>query len=400
MKLLVDILSCQTPSRYRGIGRYTLSLMLEMAHLRGSNEMSVLANAHYAESLEYLRQQFIRLLPAGSFLSYYHESVSNRSWDNADNYFKLAEATIEHAYQVVSPDVVLTPSLFEGWGGGEHGTVPLPDKNYLNQKRVAILYDIIPYIFQNQYLDPNPVIKEWYLERIGILQNFDLLLAISEATRQDAINILGLNPNKVVNISGAASSHFKKMHLTEEQKQHYLQRVGISRPFVLYIGGNDFRKNMDGAIGAYAKLPREIVTTHQLVLNDVGDEIDFRRKACKLGLDVEDLVIINKISDEELVILYNLCKLFIFPSLYEGFGLPVLEAMSCGTPTIVSDASPDIGIQQFERGSVESLHQILLKTISSEKRLEELSRQALSISQNYKWERTVEQTFSFLQKFI
>ena len=164
MRLLVDILSCHTPSRYRGIGRYTLSLMLEMAYLRGSNEMSVLANAHYAESLEDLRQQFVRLLPAGSFLPYNHESVSNRSWDNVENYFKIAEANIEHAYQAVAPDVVLTPSLFEGWGGGEHGIVPLPDKNYLHQKRVAILYDIIPYIFQNQYLDPNPVIRDWYLE--------------------------------------------------------------------------------------------------------------------------------------------------------------------------------------------------------------------------------------------
>jgi hypothetical protein len=127
----------------------------------------------------------------------------------------------------------------------------LPDRNFNNHQRAAILYDIIPYIFHEQYLDSDPPIKKWYLERIEMLKKFDVLLAISESSRQDAINLLGINPDKVVNISGAASSHFRKMKLDENDKQELLQRFGVTRPFVLYIGGNDFRKNMDGAGSDY-----------------------------------------------------------------------------------------------------------------------------------------------------
>ena len=402
MRLLVDSLPCQTPSRHRGIGRYTLSLLLEMAKLPGSNQLSILANAHYPESLEELRQQFIRLLPSGSFLPYFHESVANRPRDKAHNYIKIAETNIEYAYQVISPDIVLTPSLFEGWGGGEHGMVPLPGKHHPHQLRAAILYDLIPLIFQKQYLDPNPTIKEWYLERIGILHNFDLLLAISEATRQDAINILGISPSKVVNISGAASSHFKKMHLSEKQRQQFLHRLGISRPYVLYIGGNDFRKNMEGSIRAYAKLPQEIINTHQLVLNDVGDEFDFRRKASKLGLDEEDLVIIKRITDEDLILLYNLCKLFIFPSLYEGFGLPVLEAMSCGAPVLASNNSslPEVVGREdalFDVSDEQAIAKSIHKVLTKDDYRTDLAEYGLKNARNFSWEKSAKRAWKALE---
>ena len=339
MKILVDMFACQTPSRFRGIGRYSLSLVNAMAKLRQINEMVILADALYPESFEELRQTFIRLLPAGAFLPYYHEPLQNPAWSSTGPLSKVAETLIEHAYQVVEPDVVLTPSLFDGWGGWEQGMVPLPDKHFANPKRAVILYDIIPYIFHHHYLDPDPPIQKWYLERAGMLRKFDLLLAISESTRQDVINLLGIDPDRVVNISGAASAQFRKFELSAGEKRNFLDRFGISRPFVLYIGGNEFRKNMDGALRAFALLPKRVRAGHQLFLNDVGDEAVFRNKAHALGLADADLVIARRTTDEELTTLYNLCKLFIFPSLYEGFGLPILEAMSCGAPVLASNNS-------------------------------------------------------------
>ena len=339
MKLLVDIFACQSPSRFRGIGRYTHSLVSEMVKLRGNKEMVVLADALYPESFEELRQHFTRLLPGGSFLPYYHESLQNPKWRSTGPLSKIAETLIEQAYQVVDPDMVLTPSFFDGWGGWEQGMVPLPDKDFVSPKRAAILYDIIPYIFRERYLAPDPPIEEWYLERAELLKKFDLLLAISESTRQDAINLLGIQPDKVVNISGAASSQFRKLQLSEDEKRSWLQHFGISRPFVLYIGGNDIRKNMDGALRAFAHLPVRVRSSHQLFLNDVGDETVFRKRAHKLGLEDSDIVIARRTTDEELTVLYNLCTLFIFPSLYEGFGLPILEAMSCGAPVLAANNS-------------------------------------------------------------
>ncbi len=339
MKLLVDMFACQTHSRMRGIGRYTLSLTCEMAKMRGIHQMAVLADALYPESLNELRQQFIRLLPPGAFLPYYHEPLKYAPHQNMESYYQVAETLIEQAYRVVAPDIILTPSLFDSWADGEQGRVSLPDKKSPFQPRAVILYDLIPYIFHELYLDPDPYIHKWFLRRMDLLKEFDLILAISESTCQDAINILGLEPDRVVNISAAASAHFRKLEFSELEKQEWMVHLGISRPYVLYIGGNDFRKNMDGALRAFAGLPREIIASHQLVLNDVGDEAVFRNKARLLGLADGDLVVFKRRSDKELEVLYNLCKLFVFPSLYEGFGLPVLEAMICGAPVIASNNS-------------------------------------------------------------
>lgn len=405
MRLLVDMFPCQTYSRMRGIGRYTLSLTREMARLRAENEMVALVDALYPERVEELRQIFVSLLPAGAFLPYYHNSLEDTPWLTNHPYSDMAEALIEQAYQVVSPDVVLTPSLFEGWGGGAHGKVPLPDKKYPNQQRAVILYDIIPLVFQKQYLDPDPLLKEWYLERIEMLQNYDLLLAISDATRQDAIKILGLNPNKVINISGAASSHFKRIELSEQQKQKYLNRFGISRPFVLYLGGNDFRKNMDGALRAFAKLPPETIHNHQLVLNDVGDETFFRSKARKLGLDDSDLVVFKRATDDELTALYNLSKVFFFPSFYEGFGLPVLEAMSCGTAVLASNNSslPEVVGREdalFDVNDEQEIVDALNKVLTDDAFRADLAAYGLERAKEFSWKISAQRAWKALEDLV
>ena len=109
MKLLVDLFACQTHSRMRGIGRYSLSLTAEMAKMRGNNEMTVLADALYPESLEELRQQFVRLLPPGSFLPYFHEPLKYAPQQNMEAYYQIAETLIEHAYRVVAPEYGINP---------------------------------------------------------------------------------------------------------------------------------------------------------------------------------------------------------------------------------------------------------------------------------------------------
>ena len=108
MKLLVDMFACQTHSRKRGIGRYTLSLTTEMARLRGNNEMAVLADALYPESFDELRQQFIRLLPPGTFLPYFHEPLKYAPQQNMEFYYQIAEnshgTSLSHGFAGYGPD--------------------------------------------------------------------------------------------------------------------------------------------------------------------------------------------------------------------------------------------------------------------------------------------------------
>ena len=309
---------------------------------------------------------------------------------------------MEQAYRMVSPDMVLTPSLFDSWADGEQGRVLLPDKKSPFQPRAVILYDLIPYIFHELYLDLDSYIHEWFLRRMELLKQFDLILAISESTRQDAISILGLPPDRVVNISGASSSYFRKLELSDTEKRIWLHRLGISRPFVLYIGGNDYRKNMDGALRAFAGLPRETVQSHQLVLNDVGDEFVFRDKAHALGLEDEDLVIFSRRSDEELEALYNLCKLFVFPSLYEGFGLPILEAMSCGAPVIASNNSsiPEVVGRSdalFDASQDEAVTSAIYKALTDDAYREDLAAYGPERAKKFSWQTTAQRAWDALE---
>ena len=336
MRVIADLLACQTQSRFRGIGRYTHSLVSELARAKQAHDLVVFANTAYNESFFSLRREFISFLPSGSFLPYEHFNL-DPSIGETDPNFEIASTLVRHAYEVIDPDIVLYPSIFEGWG--EKGIVPLPKNGFPSSLKSVILYDFIPYIFADRFLEPDPYFKQYYLRRFNALKEFDLFLAISESTRQDAIKFLGVSPDQVVNISAAASSVFQKQQNNQSEVEILFNRFGIKKPFIFYTGNVEFHKNMDMALKGYAQLPQEIRANHQFVITHTGEGSAFRKKLTTFGLADHEIVSVGHVSDQELVNLYNTCKLYIFPSLYEGFGLPVLEAMACGAPVIAANNS-------------------------------------------------------------
>jgi glycosyltransferase involved in cell wall biosynthesis len=335
MRLIFDLFPCQTDSRLRGIGRYTLSLAKAMAASAGAHDMRLLANGLYADTTAQLRHEFIGLVGQGSFASYTHAPLAAHDSGNEQQQ-QVASALVHTAYQSLGADVLLQASPFEGWC--EQGIVAQTHGGFPAGLKVALLYDFIPWLFPEQHLDPAPNYKHWYGQRLATLKQYDLLLAISEATRNDAINLLGIAPERVVNISGAADTIFRQL-AAAELAEIDLRRFGIHRPFVMYTGNGDYRKNLAGMVTAYAMLPPVLRADHQLVVNQVGDRAQFLQHCHAQGLDEDDVIITGHISDKELLALYNQCKVFVFPSLYEGFGLPVLEAMACGAPVLAADNS-------------------------------------------------------------
>lgn len=390
MRLVYDLFPCQTGSRFRGIGRFTLSLLEAMTRSRPEHELYALANSFHADSVEDLRQKLTPLLPPGRFSTY---SYIDRVSLNCDNTVQadVANALIQHAYQALAPDVVIYSTPFEGWG--EEGTMALPFGNVPGALRVAVLYDFIPWLFPEQYLHTIPGYRRWYERRLMSLHKFDLLLAISEATRRDAIDILGIPPQRVVNISGAASEKFRPMTTAEQAKQG-TSRFGIARPFVLYTGNADYRKNLHGILKAYSQLPCELRQKHQLVLNQVGEDIPgFRRKVRELGLADDEVVITGHISDDELICLYTQCKVFVFPSLYEGFGLPILEAMACGAPVIAADNSsiPEVVGRNdvlFDASQPASIANTLKNVLSDDLFRNELANYSIERAKSFSWDRS------------
>jgi glycosyltransferase involved in cell wall biosynthesis len=191
----------------------------------------------------------------------------------------------------------------------------------------AIVYDLIPLVFPDRYLPEGHFISSWYPEKAKQLDKFDLLLAISEVTRRDHIEHLGIDPRKIQVVGAGFDQTLQKDSRMSSAAQ--LAKLGIRKPFVLMVGNHDWRKNTIGAIQAFADLPEQLRRKHQLVLTQVGEDVREALKGEHRRLQ-DDVLILEKVHEQVLGGLYSNCQVFFFPSFYEGFGLPVLEAMALG----------------------------------------------------------------------
>lgn len=337
MRLVLDLQGYQSNgSRMRGIGRYSLSLALAMAKRAGRHDLLVALNDSVPDVIESLRGKFQQHLPAENVVVWSSLNGTDALFPSAHWAIRSAELLFENAMARFRPDYIHISSLFEGWSGNVINSIGLTSPDY---KTAVTLYDLIPLQCPDQYL-ADPALNKWYRRRIEHLTRADLYLAISEFSRQEGIDLLGLPAENVANISGSCSEIFKPTRLDPARLQELRGRYGITRPYVMYTGGFDSRKNIPALVRAFAMLSPAMRAAHQLVIvgyappGDLEELLELRRRC---GLRDDECVITGYVPDEDLPALYSHCQLYVFPSLREGFGLPILEAMACGAVVIGAD---------------------------------------------------------------
>ena len=167
----------------------------------------------------------------------------------------------------------------------------------------------------------------------------DMILADSESTRLDLIELLQVPADRVRVIYAGVEERFVPQE-DERLVESVLQRYGIRRPYILGLGTLQPRKNFPRLIEAFARLKQQQRIPHRLVIGGgkgwLYDAIYAAVTRCGLEQDVQ---LVGFVNDEDLPALYSAATVFAFPSLYEGFGIPVLEAMGCGTPVVTSNVS-------------------------------------------------------------
>jgi glycosyltransferase involved in cell wall biosynthesis len=391
MRIVLDMQGAQTTgSRNRGIGRYTFSLAQAIVRNRGNHEVFLALNGLFSDTIEPIRVAFDGLLPQEN-IRVWHTPGPVRECQPGNNWRRYtAELLYESFLANLRPDVVLVSSLFEGLNddavtsiGTLSCTVPT----------VVILYDLIPLIYRQLYMG-NPVVEAWYENKLNHLRRADLLLAISESSRQDAIRYLGFPSEVCINISAAATQQFQPQQIDCEQERDIRQRYGLHHPFVMYTGGIDHRKNIEGLIRAYAKLPRSLRADHQLVIVcsiEIHSRSALKMLAKEQGMEENELVFTGFVPEEDLIALYNLCKVFVFPSWYEGFGLPALEAMLSGSAVIAANTSslPEvIGREDalFDPHSDDAIAAKLEQVLTDEDFRNELKRHAIEQAKRFSWD--------------
>jgi glycosyltransferase involved in cell wall biosynthesis len=182
----------------------------------------------------------------------------------------------------------------------------------------------------------------------------------------------------------------------------------VRRGFVLYVGGDDPRKNLRGAIDGFALLSPEMRRAHQLVIacKMSGGRIDeFAAYAAARGIDPADIFFTGFVTDQELAVLYWSCELFLFPSLYEGAGLPILEAMSCGAPVVASATSsiPEILGDldgTFDPADPRDLAYCVERVLTDPTALERLRVRSANRVRLYTWDRVAELTLQGYERAL
>jgi glycosyltransferase involved in cell wall biosynthesis len=403
MRIIIDLQGAQTTSsRDRGIGRYSLALSKALAKLRGSHEIIIALNGAFPETIELIRQAFDGLLPPENIVVWnalrpvngFDESSSDRKY--------ISELVREAFFESLNPDIVHLSSMFEGFDDDAVHSIGLRPRNYITSLN---FYDLIPLLQSNVYLDPNPVFKKLYYEKIEYLKNADLFLAISESSRQELIESLNILPDRVKNIGAGVGGIFREVEISAQDEKNLRSKFGISAKFIMYSGAADERKNHRGLMQAYNQLSTAVKSQYQLVF--VGKlpavlKDQLRAYAVSLGLTDRDVVITDKVSDEELVAFYNLCDLFVFPSWHEGFGLPALEALACGAPVIGSNNTSipevigrdDALFDPHDSADIaKKIHQVLLDPILTA----DLRSYGLQQAKNFSWEKSAQKTLTFFE---
>ncbi|MGH2718702.1 MAG: glycosyltransferase family 4 protein [Actinomycetota bacterium] len=206
---------------------------------------------------------------------------------------------------------------------------------------VVTLYDLIPELYAARYL-ADPGWRRRYRTRQLLVRAADRVLAISEATRHDAISRLGLDPRRVVNVGAGISGDFAPAaHRRQAFARAQGQVARLEPGFLLSVGGEDERKNLSGLLAGYAEVAPELRRDHQLVVAcNLSDAYRAQLSAQASSLGISSRVrFTGYVDDATLIALYQSTELFVFPPFSEGFGLPLAEAMACGALAVGSGTS-------------------------------------------------------------
>lgn len=381
MRIGIDMIAVQSPHHgARGIGRLASNLV-----------SSLLAHADDHEYVLYVHADLPDdRVPRSPRADY--RTIKPR-WDLGEGMLPCLDNLVKDNPDSLDSLVFLSP--FEKWA---HYSPPPRYEG--GPKLVAFVHDLIPFLFQDENVVDPVLLRHYHV--LETISRYDLFLANSEATKSDCLSVLRL-PGDRVKVVGAATVDglFFPQPVTNVQwtTRQALLSLGITKPFVMNVGGLDPRKNTWKLIEAFAALPAHLRETHQLVLTFATDEWGkghVLNHARQFGV-ADAVVVTGEVTDSVLRTLYQRCAAFAFPSQYEGFGLPILEAMQCGAPVIVGNNSSQVEIVGdaallTNAGDLHDMKDKMVALLDNPEFARTLGNKGMERARQFSWGRCVERT--------
>ncbi|MDJ0660146.1 MAG: glycosyltransferase family 1 protein [Crocosphaera sp.] len=272
---------------------------------------------------------------------------------------------------------------------------PVPEAPlYTKCRSIVMVHDLIPLRFPKKTSPLTPYFKYYIPE---VLKQAEHIICNSQATAKDIVDIYNIPAEKITPILlGYDQEHFKPLTL---------QKDALNVPYFLYLGRHDPHKNVNRIVEAFAKLKNR--QDYQLWLAGPTDERytpKLIQQAQEFSIE-KQLKILDYVEYEQLPIIINKALALVFPSLWEGFGFPVLEAMGCGTPVITSNLSslPEVAGDAallINPYNVEELTTAMEKIATDDEMRSQLKRLGLQQAKKFSWEMTGQKTLELLKQFL
>ena len=268
---------------------------------------------------------------------------------------------------------------------------------------VITIHDLSSFIMRESHRWMNNIIQRVLVPSSA--RRSRAIIAVSETTRNDVVRILSIPVQKIRVIPEAVDGIFEPV-ADNEARSRVLSKFGLPQKYILFVGTLEPRKNIPSLLEAYARLIHSGDIEHRLVLAGGkgwgGDAIYQKMRSLKIEAQV---IFTGYVAREDMPALYSMADLFVYPSLYEGFGLPPLEAMACGTPTIVSDGSSlssvvaDAGLK-VDPLDVSGLAEALRRVLLDKGLRRDLIKRGKKRVKCYSWEAAARETLALYQEVV
>lgn len=271
-----------------------------------------------------------------------------------------------------------------------------------NVKKVLTIHDLIPLLYPDSY--SRNLARRWNNSLKLIINRADHIIAVSEKTREDCIKYLKIPSDEITVIPNGFSKAFYPIPNIGEVKNYIKTTYNLDK-YILFAGRVEARKNITTLINAFYELKKSGFNHKLVIIGGMGwqhEKVLLEIK--KLNLQ-DEVVFPGYVPEDDLVKFYNAADLFVYPSLYEGFGLPPLEAMACGTPVITSNTSSlpevvgDAGIM-VDPLDTTALSDAMCKVLDDPGLQSKLRDNGIIQSKEFSWQKTAQKTWQIYEKVL
>ncbi|HEX6482781.1 MAG TPA: glycosyltransferase family 1 protein [Ktedonobacteraceae bacterium] len=376
-----QLLSFSENYRNGGISRYIRYLLTELAQQPGQHKYTVFVNGQ--EVVERLKERAthpqITYVPVSWPES---KPVVRVAWEQ----FTLPSLVRQRHIQVLHSPANVLPEL-------------LPR----NCAGVVTLHDLAFLRFPDVLTRSKRAYHRTFTIR-SLRQHATMIIANSNSTRQDAIELARIPAAHIKTVYTCIDTRFSNVVIEEKEKETFRQKQGLTGGFLLYLGTLEPRKNLTTLLEAYAQLRKVYGRKEKLVLAGGKGWLyeTIFNKVRELGL-VAEVLFPGFVADSEQLLWYTSASAFVYPALYEGFGMPVAEALACGIPVVTSNVSslPEAGAGlalTVDPLDAEAMSKALYQTLTDTALRQRCQEQASSVAQRFSAQTMVEQTIKVYEQ--